>query len=58
MTESGIAAGDRAQLRKRLPFVVLLILAVGATASLIPHGNVWRYQIWMAGLIITSIPIL
>ena len=45
-------------MRKRLPFLVLLFLAAGATASLIPDGNVWRHRIWMAGLIITSIPVL
>ena len=45
-------------MRKRLPFLVLVVLAAGATASFIPDGNVWRHRIWMAGLIITSIPVL
>ena len=45
-------------MRKRLPLFVLVFLAAGAAASLFPQGNVWRYRIWMVGLIITSIPIL
>ena len=44
--------------RNRLPLLVVLILAAGAAATLFPDGDIWRHRIWMAGLVITSIPIL
>ena len=45
-------------MRHRIPVFVLLFLIIGAAATLLPQGALWRHRIWMAGLIVTSIPIL
>ena len=45
-------------MRNRIPLFVGLFLIVGAAATLLPQGAMWRHRIWMAGLVITSIPIL
>jgi heavy metal translocating P-type ATPase len=44
--------------RNRIPVLVLLFLAAGGAATLLPQGSVWRHRTWMTGLAVTSIPIL
>lgn len=45
-------------MRNRIPVFVLLFLIIGGVATLFPQGAMWRHRIWMAGLFLTSIPIL
>ena len=42
----------------RIPVFVLVFLAAGGAATLLPQGATWRHRVWMAGLVVTSIPIL
>lgn len=42
----------------RVPIGALAFLFAGAAASFSPDGSRWRFRIWMAGLVITSAPML
>ena len=44
--------------RYRMPLAVLLIILIGGAATLMPSGARWRHTIWLAGLLLTSAPIL
>jgi heavy metal translocating P-type ATPase len=44
--------------RYRIPLAVFLVLLLGAGASLLPAGAWWRHRVWLAGLLVTSAPIL
>ena len=40
------------------PVAAFVFLIAGGALTLLPHGAIWRHRVWMAGLIITSAPIL
>ena len=42
----------------RVPIGALAFIFAGAGASFSPDGSRWRFRIWMAGLVITSAPML
>lgn len=45
-------------MRYRIPLAAFLFIVAGGLASFLPAGAMWRHRIWMAGLVITSVPIL
>lgn len=45
-------------MRYRIPLAAFLFIVAGGAATLLPAGGSWRYRIWMAGLLLTSAPIL
>ena len=45
-------------MKYRIPVIALLFIAAGAAATVLPQGPMWRHRIWIAGLVISSLPIL
>ena len=45
-------------MRYRLPLATFLFIIAGGGVTLMPAGANWRYSVWMAGLLLTSAPIL
>ncbi|MEO8578385.1 MAG: HAD-IC family P-type ATPase, partial [Gemmatimonadales bacterium] len=45
-------------MRYRIPISAFLFILIGGAATFLPAGPSWRHGIWMAGLLITSAPIL
>lgn len=45
-------------MRYGIPLATFMFIVAGGAATLLPTGAIWRYRIWMAGLLLTSVPIL
>lgn len=45
-------------MRYKIPIAVLVFVALGALATLLPDGAMWREGIWTFGLLVTAAPIL
>lgn len=44
--------------RYRIPLAAFLFILIGGAATLLPDGANWRHRVWLAGLLVTSAPIL